>query len=86
MQGCTTKKNKSKRNALYWHQRRYAMVTRAQRASTERWKRNNYDRLAVYLGRGERAALHQTAREAGESTNTYVRKAIQERTHREKGE
>ena len=54
-------------------------VSRAQQKAVNKYVKNNYDRINVTLPKGKKAEIQKAAAEAGESVNTYIRNAIDQR-------
>ena len=54
-------------------------VSRAQQKAVNKYVKNNYDRINVTLPKGKKAEIQEAAAEAGESVNTYIRNAIDQR-------
>ena len=57
--------------------------TEAQKESAKKWDSNNLDRLSIALPKGSRDAIKAAADRAGQSTNGYIKQAIDERMERE---
>ena len=54
-------------------------VSRAQQKAVNKYVKNNYDRINVTLPKGRKADIQQAAAAVGESVNTYIRNAIDQR-------
>lgn len=56
-------------------------VSKAQAASTAKYQKKTYDRVNLLVPKGAREALKELAKEQGDSTNSFVYKALQAYTN-----
>jgi predicted GNAT superfamily acetyltransferase len=61
------------------------MQTKAHIKATNKWIKNTFDRITTLLPKGYKADLKALAASQGESLNTFVTQAIDERIERLKG-
>lgn len=57
--------------------------TEARRDGNRRWDAANLDRLSIALPKGSREAIKAAADRAGQSTNAYIKQAVDERMERD---
>ena len=60
-----------------------AKVSKAQQKAVNKYVKNNYDRLELTVPKGQKDIIKAAAENAGESLNTYVRNAINQRMERD---
>lgn len=58
-------------------------ISKAQQKAVHKYVKNNYDRLELTVPKGQKDIIKAAAESAGESLNTYVRNAINQRMERE---
>ena len=58
-------------------------ISKAQQKAVHKYVKNNYDRLELTVPKGQKNIIKAAAENAGESLNTYVRKAIDQRMERD---
>lgn len=58
-------------------------TSKAQQKAVNKYMAANYDRVNVTMPKGRRAFIKAAAAAAGESVNTYINKAVDERMERE---
>lgn len=52
------------------------MVSIAQQKATQKYNKNNYDRLELVIPKGKKDELKQVAKDNGDTVNTYIIKCI----------
>lgn len=60
-----------------------AKTTAAQQRAVHKYVKNNYDRLELAVPKGEKEAIQQAAKQAGQSVNAYVYEAVKRRMGQE---
>lgn len=58
-------------------------VSKAQKRATQKYIKNNYDRLELRIPKGERESIKQHAEKMGESLNQFLIRAVQETMRRD---
>lgn len=58
-------------------------ISKAQQKAVHKYVKNNYDRLELTVPKGQKDIIKAAAESAGESLNTYVRNAINQRMERD---
>ena len=58
-------------------------ISKAQQKADHKYVKNNYDRLELTVPKGQKDIIKAAAENAGESLNTYVRNAINQRMERD---
>ena len=58
-------------------------ISKAQQKAVHKYVKNNYDRLELTVPKGQKDIIKAAAENAGESLNTYVRNAINQRMERD---
>ena len=58
-------------------------VSKAQQRATQKYIKNNYDRLELRIPKGERESIKQHAEKMGESLNQFLIRAVQETIRRD---
>ena len=58
-------------------------ISNAQQKAVHKYVKNNYDRLELTVPKGQKDIIKAAAENAGESLNTYVRNAINQRMERD---
>lgn len=58
-------------------------VSKAQQRATQKYIKNNYDRLELRIPKGERESIKQHAEKMGESLNQFLIRAVQETMRRD---
>lgn len=58
-------------------------VSKAQQRATQKYIKNNYDRLELRIPKGERESIKQHAEKRGESLNQFLIRAVQETMRRD---
>ena len=58
-------------------------ISKAQQKAVHKYVKNNYDRLELTVPKGQKEIIKAAAENAGESLNTYVRNAINQRMERD---
>ena len=58
-------------------------ISKAQQKAVHKYVKNNYDRLELTVPKGQKDIIKAAAEKAGESLNTYVRNAINQRMERD---
>lgn len=58
-------------------------VSKAQQKATQKYIKNNYDRLELRIPKGERESIKQHAEKMGESLNQFLIRAVQETMRRD---
>ena len=53
-----------------------AKTSAAQQRAVHKYVKNNYDRLELSVPKGEKAAIQQAAKQAGQSVNAYIYEAV----------
>jgi len=61
-------------------------ISDAQKRATLKYKKNNYDRLEIFVPKGKKANLQAHAGNKGESLNGFVNRAIDEAIERDNGD
>ena len=60
-----------------------AKTSAAQQRAVHKYVKNNYDRLELSVPKGEKAAIQQAAKQAGQSANAYIYEAVCARMQQE---
>ena len=60
-----------------------AKYTAAQNRASQKYQKNNYERIALSLPKGNKEKMKAAADAAGESLTEYIRKAVQMRMQSE---
>lgn len=60
-----------------------AKTSAAQQRAVHKYVKNNYDRLELSVPKGEKAAIQQAAKQAGQSVNAYIYEAVCARMQQE---
>lgn len=60
-------------------------VSKANQRAVNKYVKTNYDRINVTMPKGQREIIKAAAAAAGESVNSYIVKAIEERMKNEGG-
>lgn len=58
-------------------------ISKAQQKAVNKYVKNNYDRINVTFPKGQKEIITQAATAAGESVNSYIKKAVEERMKRD---
>ena len=58
-------------------------VSKAQQRATQKYIKNNYDRLELRIPKGERESIKQHAEKMGESLNQFLIRAVKETMRRD---
>lgn len=58
-------------------------VSKAQQRATQKYIKNNYDRLELRIPKGDRESIKQHAEKMGESLNQFLIRAVQETMRRD---
>ena len=58
-------------------------VSKKQQASVNKYVRENYDRILVTMPKGKKEGIKASADRAGQTVNSYINQAIEERQERE---
>lgn len=58
-------------------------VSKAQQRATQKYIKNNYDRLELRIPKGERESIKQHAEKMGESLNQFLIRSVQETMRRD---
>ena len=58
-------------------------ISKAQQKAVHKYVKKNYDRLELTVPKGQKDIIKAAAENAGESLNTYVRNAINQRMERD---
>lgn len=58
-------------------------ISKAQQKAVHKYVKSNYDRLELTVPKGQKDIIKAAAENAGESLNTYVRNAINQRMERD---
>lgn len=58
-------------------------VSKAQQRATQKYIKNNYDRLELRTPKGDRESIKQHAEKMGESLNQFLIRAVQETMRRD---
>ena len=58
-------------------------ISKAQQKAVHKYVKNNCDRLELTVPKGQKDIIKAAAENAGESLNTYVRNAINQRMERD---
>ena len=54
-------------------------VSKAQQKAVNKYVKNNYDRINVTFSKGDREKIKAAADAVGESVNSYIKKAVEQR-------
>lgn len=54
-------------------------VSKAQQRAVAKYMKNNYDEIKIRVEKGKREIIRKAAEQAGESVNSYIKKAIDDR-------
>lgn len=57
----------------------------AQRRSTQKYRQNKVDQLAILVPKGEKEQIKAAAEKAGQSISQFVLQAVRERMERDNG-
>ena len=57
-------------------------ASEAQKRATKKWEQKNVDRISVVVTKGEKERIKDAAGRVGESTNKFIKTAINERIER----
>ena len=58
------------------------MATKTSAAVKNKWNKENYDRIEIIVPKGKKELIKAAADTAGESVNTFINKAIDDRMER----
>ena len=58
-------------------------VSKAQQKAVAKYMKNNYDEIKVRVEKGKRDIIKVAAETAGESLNSYIKKAVDQRMERD---
>lgn len=58
-------------------------ASKAQQRATQKYIKNNYDRLELRIPKGERESIKKHAEKMGESLNQFLIRAVQETMRRD---
>ena len=58
-------------------------VSKAQQKAVNKYVKNNYDRINVTFPKGQKEIIMLAATSAGESVNSYIKKAVDQRMERD---
>lgn len=58
-------------------------VSKAQQRATQKYIKNNYDRLELRIPKGERESIKKHAEKMGESLNQFLIRAVKETMRRD---
>lgn len=58
-------------------------ISKAQQKAVQKYVKNNYDRVVVTFPKGRRDEIKSAAATAGESLNSYIKKAVDQRMERD---
>lgn len=58
-------------------------ISKAQQKAVQKYVKNNYDRVVVTFPKGRRDEIKNAAATAGESLNSYIKKAVDQRIERD---
>lgn len=58
-------------------------ISKAQQKAVQKYVKNNYDRVVVTFPKGRRDEIKSAATTAGESLNSYIKKAVDQRMERD---
>lgn len=58
-------------------------VSKAQQRATQKYIKNNYDRLELRIPKGERESIKKHAEKMGESLNQFLVRAVMETMRRD---
>lgn len=58
-------------------------ISKAQQKAVQKYVKNNYDRVVVTFPKGRRDEIKNAAAIAGESLNSYIKKAVDQRMERD---
>lgn len=58
-------------------------VSKAQQKAVNKYVKNNYDRINVTFPKGQKEIIMLAATAAGESVNSYIKKAVDQRMERD---
>ena len=58
-------------------------VSKAQQKAVNKYIKNNYDRINVTFPKGQKEIIMLAATAAGESVNSYIKKAVDQRMERD---
>lgn len=54
-------------------------ISKAQQKAVAKYMKNNYDEIKIRVEKGKREIIRQAAEAAGESVNSYIKKAVDRR-------
>lgn len=60
-------------------------ISKAQQKAVHKYVKNNYDRIELTVPKGQKDIIKAAAESVGESLNTYVRNAIDQRMEQDCG-
>lgn len=58
-------------------------VSKAQQKAVAKYMKNNYDEIKIRVEKGKRDIIKVAAETAGESLNSYIKKAVDQRMERD---
>ena len=58
-------------------------ISKAQQKAVQKYVKNNYDRVVVTFPKGRRDEIKNAAASVGESLNSYIKKAVDQRMGRD---
>lgn len=58
-------------------------VSKAQQKAVAKYMKNNYDEIKIRVEKGKRDIIKVAAEAAGESLNSYIKKAVDQRMERD---
>ncbi|MDO5423918.1 MAG: hypothetical protein Q4F41_09345 [Eubacteriales bacterium] len=61
-------------------------VSKAQQKAVAKYMKNNYDEIKIRVEKGEKPIIQEHAQTMGESTNTFIRRAIKETMEHDRGQ
>ena len=61
-------------------------VSKAQQRATNKYKKNNYDRIEIVVPKGRKDEIQAHAEARGESVNGFIGRAISETMERDNGD
>ncbi len=60
------------------------MAAKTSAAVKNKWNKENYDRIEIIVPKGKKDQIKAAADARGESVNSYINKAVEERMERER--
>lgn len=60
------------------------MAAKTSAAVKNKWNKENYDRIEIVVPKGKKDQIKTAADACGESVNSYINKAVEERMERER--